>query len=282
MPRPQPVIIPGPTGMGGSWSKSDTNLQLDKLAALFGFIQDQRAKSAQAENELASGEAMVNLAGQSGAFPKTSEQGPTNYAPLGKSKEGRDFLSSLLGPKNRHAEAAPKIEHNILNKEGVPTSYQILPDGTMRELGPTFNNKGAESNPKIEHNIIGEDGKPHSWQVLPDGTKKDLGLTFNKMAGGGQSSDEFYSNLLQKVAAGEKITDSQKRALSVYMEVKRSTAPIPGIIDPTEKVLERLFPQVTKPEAKGVFTPAIAGEYLKKYKTRAEAEAAAKKDGYKW
>lgn len=300
MPRPTPIVLPGPAGMGGRATSSDIQIPVGDILKLVNFFQQQKAaeesgksmldvlgmaqKQAPAEppmepTPIDTGGGLVNM-----PAPMQAQPAGVDYSPLAKSKVGQDLLSSLILEKNKPTSGAIGTSIQSYDKDGE--SYDRLIDmrtgKTVQELGKTAQKStGAEAKSIVREDIL-RGGQPHT--VVYDQSGKelaDLGVTFVKPSGEGKgpTTDKFFARMLDYVESGKQLTPAQTDAMKLYMEAKRLTNAIPGMIDPTEDVIDRIFPK-GKEKGKKDLTPEIASEYLKKYKTRAEAEKAAKKDGY--
>ena len=137
MPRPTPIIIPGNSGMGGSFKRTETNLQLDKIAALVDLFrqrgiesQQRQIESEQRQAAEQSGLAGLKMLGLTGERPPTAvdETGQTvpaagpptpfgqEFAPLAKSPEGQKSILKML--ENRISPKSIDFSTTTIQKNG--------------------------------------------------------------------------------------------------------------------------------------------------------------------
>ena len=268
MPRPQPIIIPGPMGMGGSWKKTETNLQLDKILNLIGGIQALRNDAANKQaNELGAAQAMNALFPARQPMAQDMETGAPveaagpatpasiQYPDIAKSPIGQQTIFDLLGKSQKATGEDKWTVEEFDNKK-----YQVYGDGRKIELGNVITNKGAEAKNFVRDNID-RGGVPHTVVYDQQGKElADLGPTHIKADGTGAiSGDKFFARMLDKVSSGVELTDSETQAMKMYMEAKRLSSYIPGMINPTEDIMEKLFPKKSKQTGVSGFPKVLEG-----------------------
>ena len=220
--------------------------------------------------------------------PSTNPASGNFGAALGKGIQG-----GMAGMGMGANQLLKQAEANYYRQKSLPQFKEGNPGGVVyNENDPSINFtlRGTPKTavPKItfRDDFMGGDGNPHLIAIGEDGNIiKDYGRAYKKeeATGNKESSDRFFADMLTYIKNGGIPTDSMKKALETYMEAKRVANPLGPMIDPTSDIVSRLFPKKEAPTAQPKpLTPEIAAQYLKKYGNRAEAEKAAKADGYSW
>lgn len=168
-----------------------------------------------------------------------------DYTGLTKSEEGRNLMADLIRQKSapKGAEAKPETLDLYDEAEKKTFTYQVDREGNLKKLG-----------------------------VAPPKAEK---------TGAYDPTDE--------VAAYVKKKYGMDALMEWIYNLKIASNPVAGMITPASTVLENIEKKyggkkspVSQKKAPKLLTPEIAADYMKRYKTRPEAEAAAKSDGYTW
>ena len=149
MPRPQPIIIPGPTGMGGRSTFSDIQIPVGDILKLVNFFQQQNANKA-------AGADMLKMLGMDSQPVATMTQEPM----IGSTEEGVVNMPATMNTP----------DYSAMGRS--PEGRSVLADLIKTNLG----SKEKDEKWVIGTQISPDDNKLHSYQIYPNGRKVDLGL----------------------------------------------------------------------------------------------------------
>jgi hypothetical protein len=135
------------------------------------------------------------LEAQGQALQRSVDRQTTQADRLTASREAREIAAA-----NRNLPI-----HEMQGDDGKLHSFQVMPDGTKRDLGLA----GNQHEPTAVHTVKlqGDDGKEHMFIVKPDGSKTDLGPTKGEGGADFGNSEEgkaraLYISLYPKMADG--------------------------------------------------------------------------------